>query len=69
MNKLLILGFYHFADGYHALGQYFDSYFDKVEFFPFMMYINNACDFKNYNLVKDIKLKVLSDNIINYKWI
>lgn len=63
MNNLLILGFYHFADGYHALGQYFDLYFDKVEFFPFMMYINNACDLKNYNLVKDIKSKVLSDNI------
>ena len=63
MNNLLILGFFYYADGYYALAQYFNLYFDKVEFCPFMMYMDNANDLKNYNLVNDIKSKVLSDNI------
>jgi len=63
MHNLLILGFYGYADGYYALGQYFNSHFNTVDFFPFMKYINSIDGFKNNDLLRDINTKIRNDNI------
>lgn len=57
--NLCIFGYYRFADGYYAYGQYFKKYFDTVSFFPLVEFIN----FKRDDL-SDIE-KVISGESID----
>ena len=63
MTHLLIIGYYYFADGYLALGQYFNKFFDSVSFLPIYEFndkINN-----NIDCFDDIENIINGSNIIN----